>query len=101
MKKILLGLIAILATFSLTACGDYGDASADAPVSGDTTTVNVTNDGDGDVTVNTGSGTVVLNSEGECLVVLDANASRACTTEEVESALDTLDTSYIAAAQMI
>jgi len=96
-KKIIFLMMAILAVFMLSACGDYeGDTDANT-----NTTVNVSNEGDGDVTVNTGSGTVVLNSDGECLVVLDANDSRACTVEEVEEALDTMDISYIATVQTI
>ena len=99
MNKILLTIMAIMAAFMLTACGDYaGDTDANT---NETTTINVSNEGDGDVTVNTGSGTVVLNSEGQCLVVLDQNDSRACTIEEVEEALKTMDVSYIATAQTI
>ncbi len=80
MKKISLWVMAIMAMVMLSACGSTATDSA-----GDNYNVAVNNTGDGDVTVNTGSGTVIF-TEDECIFVQDENTTRPCTQDEMQIA---------------
>ena len=84
MKHLILGLIAAVL---MTACGG---TSTDA-ASGDTYNVSVDNNGNGDVTVNTGSGTISTNINGDCVVLTETTledgtieqSERNCTDNEI------------------
>ena len=81
MKKFFLIVMAMMAAMMLVACGS-GSTTESA---GDNYNVSVNNVGDGDVTVNTGSGTVVFTND-QCLFVQDENTTRPCTQDELRIA---------------
>jgi len=57
-------LMIMIISFGLTACGTDTDNSTER---GDTYVVAVDNIGDRDITVNTGSGTLEFNQDGNCV----------------------------------
>jgi len=85
MVKIIIALVALVA---LTGCG--GGSSDTTGTQGDTYTVTVSNTGNGDVIVNTGSGVITINQQDQCLVKLDDNSTRPCTSDETNTAYNAL-----------
>jgi len=86
MKNLILG---IMAAFLMAACS--GTASSDVQATGDTYNVAVDNNGDGDIVIITGDGTITTNEQDECIVRTETTLSdgtvetseRNCNEDEV------------------
>lgn len=89
MKKIVVA--SMVAMIGLVGCAD----SKKGDTAGDNYNVNVNNAGNGDVVVNTGAGTVMVNQKGQCVVVLDINTTRPCTQKELGTTLNRVQNAFI------
>ena len=80
-------IISIALAIGLVGCGTNTGAD-NSQERGDTYVVAVDNVGDGDITVNTGSGTLNFNQDGECThTSLEGNVT-SCTQDQLVQASD-------------
>lgn len=81
MKKIILAM-AVITAFLVSGCDSSSmGASTDMTATTETTTINVT-ENTGEVYIALGDAEININQDGECIVHVDENTTRPCTTDE-------------------
>jgi len=80
-------LITIILAIGLVGCGTNTGAD-NSQERGDTYVVAVDNVGDGDITINTGSGTLEFNQDGECTHTSTEGNVTLCTQDQLVQASD-------------